>query len=134
MIGNAALAVYPDERPSMAGVDDVTPPREIRSTDVSKLSFPFQIVIAIAVSAVSASATIWAVQRNTETAIASMQSDIRDVLTRMEAQTKLDEANRRLADLQTNNMKESIDDLGNRVKLMELQYTQLAKEIIQGRR
>ncbi len=112
--------------PLTEDVAEVATPREIRATDVSKLSFPIQIVIAIVVSAVSASGTIWMTQRGNEKEQAAMRSDIRDVLTRMQGQSDLDAANRRLQELQTNQMKESIDELRRQTQLLEIQYRQLA--------
>lgn len=45
MRGNAVSAVYPNEVPSVdVGVEDVTP-RDGRSTDASKLSFPLQLML-----------------------------------------------------------------------------------------
>lgn len=57
MIGNQVAAVYPSVRPSDVQEADVTDRDRTsrdRSTDVSKLTFPVQIVIAIVVSALSA--------------------------------------------------------------------------------
>ena len=72
-----------------------------KSTDASKLSFPLQIVVLI----VSVSATIWASQY-------SLRSDVRDILTRMEAQGKLQ-------DERMDTMRETILDLKRRVEMQE---------------
>lgn len=129
----SGVAVYDSEIPSTDSERDDVGPREVRSTDVSKLSFPLQIVIAIVVSAISASATMWAVQARTTAAQSSMQSDIRDILTRMEGASKLDEAGRRLQDMQTTQMNESINDLKRQTQLLQLQYADLSKQITQRR-
>ena len=129
----AGVAVYPMEDPSPRQESDVAPLREIQSTDVSKLSFPFQIVIAIVVSAVSASATMWAVQQRTDAAQSVMASDIRDILTRMQGSAELAEANRRLQDMQTNQIRDSVEDLRRQTQLLQLQYAELSKQITQRR-
>lgn len=71
------------------------------STDASKLSFPLQIVVLI----VSIAGTIWASQYG-------LRSDVRDILTRMEAQGKLQDER-----MQT--MRETILDLRRRVEMQE---------------
>ena len=133
MRGNSGAAVYTDDYLSPTEIDDVAAPREIRATDASRLSFPIQIVIAIVVSAVSASATIWAVQARNSQTQAAMSSDIRDILTRMEGQAKLDESTRRLQDVQTDQMRQSINDLRMQTQSLQTQYADLSRQISQRR-
>ncbi len=104
---------------------------ERRSTDVSKITFPIQIVIAIVFSILSTSATIWATQRGNEQAQASMQSDIRNILTRMDNASNLASANQQLSDLKQAAVKESLDDVKRQVQLLQEQYAELSKQISQ---
>lgn len=77
------------------------PTQKSSSTDASKLSFPLQVVVLI----VTIAGTIWASQY-------SLRSDVRDILTRMEAQGKLQ-------DERMDTMRETILDLKRRVELQE---------------
>ena len=89
---NQAAAVYVDEYPSIdAGAEDVTPPRESRSTDVSKLTATLPTVVAIVFTALAVSGAQYVAQAGQREAQAEMQSDIRDMRTRMEYEAKLNE-------------------------------------------
>lgn len=63
MIGNPLGAVYSDElHPSNAGAEDVSPPREAKSTDASKLSFPLPLAVTLVGLAITAAAGIWRIE------------------------------------------------------------------------
>ena len=128
MRGLTDAAVYGDVSPSSDAGVDVSPTREHAPTDVNKLSFPIQMVIAIVVSAVSASATIWAVQRGNDQSLAAMQSDIRNVLTSMEGQSKIDAANQRLADVQRSSMEAAMDDMRRQIQILQQQYGEISRQ------
>lgn len=55
-IENGAVAVSVDEVVSMS------PPREGRSTDVSKLTFPLPMAIALVTAAIAIAAGVWQIQ------------------------------------------------------------------------
>lgn len=93
-----------------------------RSTDVTRLSFPLQIVVFIVTSSVTATVSIWASQ-------SSLRSDVRDIRTRMETAVKLDEANAKLRDEQMDTLKRDITELKGLYKLQDYEIRQL-KEIV----
>ena len=90
----SAVAVYPDDvlAPSPPdGVEDVTPPREDRTRDLAKSHLTLPMVIAVVASALSVTGGQYIVQSGQRQAQADMQSDIRDMRTRMEYEAKLNE-------------------------------------------
>ena len=97
-----------------------------RSTDVNKLTFTFQTVIQIVSTAITIVGVTW-------WSNAEMKSDIRDMRTRMEFESKIKVANDRADDLIAENMKESIAELRRQSTLLQLQYGELSKQIAQRR-
>lgn len=91
MRGTAIAAVYPIEEPSpQLKVDDVSPARETaRVTDASRLSFPLQLVISIVVGCVTIVGGQLVLDRGRSDAQLKIQSDVRDILTRMEYESKM---------------------------------------------
>ena len=75
----------------------MSPPRETSTVDASKLSFPLQVVIII----LSAFAAMWA-------STYGLRSDVRDILTRMEMQAKLDERDTRILQERYDAIKEDV--------------------------
>lgn len=67
----------------------MSPQRETRSTDASRLSFPLQLVIAIVVGCVTIVSGQMLLDRGRSEAQSQIQSDVRDILTRMEYEAKL---------------------------------------------
>lgn len=129
MRGNAAVAVYSDEQvPSAAGVEDVSPPRESRSTDATKLSFPLQLMLGAIFTTASIIGGIWGVT-------SGLRSDIRDIRTRMELQAEVDKARNeaRTAEAKAFNdraemISESMADLRRLTQLLQIQYQEMNKE------
>jgi hypothetical protein len=91
--------------------DDLTPIREGRSTDASKLSFPLQLVIGI----VSGTLMLYV-------ALSGLRSDVRDISTRMEAREKLQ-------DERSTSLKADLDFLKGRDTLRDLQIQELKEQI-----
>jgi len=91
MIGTAPASVYPiEEYPSpRLGVDDVSPRETARVTDASRLSFPLQLVISIVVGCVTIVGGQLVLDRGRGDAQLKIQSDVRDILTRMEYESKM---------------------------------------------
>ncbi len=87
MIGNAAVAVYPDE--ADAGVDEMTTPRPPRATDAESISFRLQSVIGIVAACFTLMGGQFLLDRGRNDTQAKIQSDVRDILTRMEYEAKL---------------------------------------------
>lgn len=89
---NTLASVYPIDEPSRTdrGVDTVsTTNREARITDASRLSFPLQLVIAIVVGCVTIVSGQMLLDRGRTETQSQIQSDVRDILTRMEYEAKL---------------------------------------------
>jgi hypothetical protein len=99
---------------------------ERRSSDVNKLTFTFQTMIQIVSTAITIIGVTW-------WSNAEMKSDIRDMRTRMEYDSKLQEANDRADAAAAENMKESIAELRRQSTLLQLQYGELSKQISQRR-
>lgn len=91
--------------------DTVTPPREARSTDASKLSFPLQLVIGI----VSGALMLYV-------ALSGLRSDVRDISTRMEAREKLQ-------DERSATIRSDLDYLKGRDTLRDLQIQELKEQL-----
>jgi hypothetical protein len=62
------------------------------------------------------------------------ESDIRDLRTRMEYQQKVDEADNRAQAAVTENLNTTVTQLRSQVQLLQLQYTELSKQILQRQR
>ena len=126
---SAFVETAPDPSLQDVGEADVPPTREVRSTDASKLSFPIQMVIAIVVSALSASATIWATQRYNDRMDSDMRSDIRNILTQMSNARELEISNRQLQSERATATKEAVDDVKRQVQQLQAQYMELSRQI-----
>jgi len=59
-----------------------------RFTDATRLTFPIQMVLVIAASAASATASVWAMNMNQRAAMLAMASDVRDIKTTMDGLTR----------------------------------------------
>lgn len=96
----------------LASYDTVTPSREIRSTDVQRLSFPLQIVIGIVTATIIGTGSVWAIT-------SGLRSDVRDILTRMQMQDELTKTQRQLQDERLKILSDTVQDLKRRVELMQ---------------
>lgn len=115
MIQTATVAVYPDEGPfASTGEADVSPPREARSTDASKLSFPLQLVIAIVVGCVTIVSGQMILDRGRGDSQAQIQSDVRDILTRMEYEAKMKVMSDKALDARFESLESKIEASGLR--------------------
>jgi hypothetical protein len=116
VIGMAHAAVYPFEGPKPEE-QDVSPPK---ATDASTLQFPLPLVIGLVVFAAAVVGSTW-----------TTASNIRDINTRLEMQTKIDEANRKLQDERMGAMKSSLDDLQRRLQLAQYEMQQFKDSLSQ---
>ncbi len=105
----------------------MSPSREDKSVDASRLSFNFQTVAIIVSTALLMSGLQYitgASERNARDEDrkiqAQMQSDIRDMRTRMENQTEVHKLEKELLDAQLAAMKAAIDASGLRTSAMAL--------------
>jgi hypothetical protein len=62
---------------------------ERRINDASKLSFPLQLVVAIVAAILSAASVVWVNQSGIKESQAQIQSDLRNLITKVEAQDKV---------------------------------------------
>lgn len=118
MIENTLAAVYPgDEEESV-----VSPTREGRSTDASRLNLPIGWVAGIVVFFVGVAGSQ---AYNTS----GMRSDVRDILTRMEMQSRISEADKRSQDMIFETTSKTVEQLRAQVQLLQLQYAEISKQI-----
>ena len=100
-----------------------------RTTDVSKITFTWQVVIVIVSTALTAYASQW-----------QMRSDVRDILTRMELGARIEESQSKLyandlaalkssIEAQSSAMKASIDAIQRRQEMQQIQISQLSDAI-----
>lgn len=104
-----------------AAVEDMVSPRD-QSTDATKLKFPIGTVAAIVGTAIG-------VVTAQQLSQAGMKSDIRDILTRMEYQAKINDADKRAQDVIYDTMKSDLGSLRAQVQLLQLQYAEINKQI-----
>lgn len=97
-------AVY--ERDTDAGAADVTP-RPPRSTDATRLTLPIGVVVAIVI-------TVAGFAISQAVSLAGMRSDVRDILTRMEYEAKLNESEGRRLDQRFQALESKIESAGLR--------------------
>ena len=113
----------------------VSPPT--KTTDVSHISLTVPMAIGMAVFVASLVGGFWAVVYSQSAEYATqatgIASDVRDIKTRLELQSQVDEANERADTLVQDSMKQSMDELRRQVQLLQLQYSELSKQI-QARR
>lgn len=113
-------------------------PRAARATDFTKTNIPLMMAITAIISAVmstvAASAFFWTMEMGKRVDQAEMKGDIRVILQRLDSDGRVQEANRRVDQVNVESMNESIKTLQGNVKMLELQYGQLSKELAQGRK
>jgi hypothetical protein len=93
-------------------------PEGRRYTDASRLKFSWRDLVLV----VSVAVSIWTVTW-------SLRSDVRDILTRMEMETKLDIEKSRVLDERAAMLRESIDAMKRRQELQQYEI-QALKEMI----
>jgi hypothetical protein len=98
--------------------------------NASKLSFPLQLVIVIVTGFLAAAGGIWTNQRNNDKAMAQLQSDVRDVLTRMEADRRLAEINAKLLEANNTSNAKALDAMSKRQELQQLQIAEIKEQLV----
>jgi hypothetical protein len=110
----------------------------VSASDASKLSFPLQLVIYIVASFLAASGAVWATQRTNDAGFSRLQSDVRDILTKMEAEQRVAAINDKLLEANAKAMTDAITAMSKRQELQQLQIAELKESIIvltsQGRK
>lgn len=116
-----------------------------RWTDASKLSFPLQLVITIVGSLLAAAIGVWSAQSRLELQQSELSSriektqiqvasDVKNILTQMEADKRVAEANAKLREANDAQMKAAIDNLTRELRMTQVTVQQLQEKVITGRR
>ncbi len=97
-----------------------------RTLDVSKASFPLQIVAAIIAAVLSAVSVVWVNQSGIKESQASIQSDIRNLITKMEEREKVIAAEAKTRDVSINSeytqQKNRIEALDAKIEEVKRNY------------
>lgn len=101
---------------------EVVNPRPARSTDATRLKFPLELVIIIVSAALSAAGGMWAVSYG-------LRSDVRDILTRMQAQEQIESEKAKLLDERFQTLRETVQDMKRRVELQQYEVQRLNETI-----
>lgn len=103
-------------------------------TDISKSGFPFQMVMAIVLSTVSAVGAVWATQSRTDTKMQEMQSDIRVILTQQAAATDISRLREDNAKAERDLNKDEVKSIKAQQSLLQLQLQAIQLELAKGKR
>ncbi len=102
--------------------------------DVSKLSFPLQLVIAIVFSTVSAVGAAWATQARNDNKMQDMQSDIRVILAQQTSATEMTRLREDNAKAERDLNKEEVKAIKAQQTLLQLQLQAIQLELAKGKR
>lgn len=121
-------AVLTNDAPA-SETPEMTDSRPARATDASKLTFPVQMVIAMIVMTVSIIGAVYGMTNGMRESQLRAESDMRDLKTRMEYQQRVNEADARAQQVVFDNMKQTVEQLRAQVQLLQLQYSEINKQI-----
>lgn len=94
-----------------------------RDTDASRLTFPLQLVIMVAVTVLSCAATLWL-------GLSGLKSDVRDIRTRMEMATEISTRDAKLLEERLNAVRETVTTLTREQRMQQLEVAQLKESIL----
>lgn len=94
--------------------------------DATKLVLAPRVVVSIVACSIGLAGAVWA-------STAGLRSDMRDILTRMEAQKQASEAAGRLQEVQTSAIKTSVDEMKRRQELQQYEIQNLKEVILTGK-
>lgn len=94
--------------------------------DTARLALTPRVVFTIVTICIALAGGIWS-------STSGLRSDVRDILTRMDAQKTAQEATIKLQELQSKTLQTAIDDMKRRQELQQYEIQQL-KEVILGRK
>lgn len=97
-----------------------------KPVDATKLVLSLPVIVTIVIAAVSLGGVVWA-------ANASLRSDVRDILTRMDAQKMAIESALRLQEVQSNSLKTAVDEMRRRQELQQYEISGLKETILRQR-
>lgn len=98
--------------------------------NVERLLMSPRIVIGIVVFAVTIAGGIWSSTAGIRTETAALRSDVRDVLTRMEAQKIAGDSAREVQNLQWNQLRGDVDEIKRQQKLDKIDSQDLREKIL----
>ena len=113
------------------------PAQARRWTDASKLSFPIQFVLTLVGAFLAAVLAVKSAQADLTAANAALQSDVRVILTKMDAEKQVAEANAKLTEAANAQLKATVDAMSRRQELQQMQIAELQKSLLiltEGRR
>lgn len=118
---------------AIGDLDAMSPPREERSTDVSRISLTVPMALSLAVAVAVIVGAFWQIRGSDNTELnkqlSSINTAVAQMATRMEAEARVNEANKRSDALVIDNLKQSVDELKRQTQLLQLQYSELQKQI-----
>jgi len=103
---------------------------EIAPVDTGKLMMTPRMVVGIVALCISMAGTIWASNANVRAEQAATRSDVRDILTRMDAQKTASEAARELTNMQWSQLRSDVDEIKKQQKLQQLDNQDLREKIL----
>jgi hypothetical protein len=124
----------PFRRDAETAIEDaLSPPREGRATDASKLSFPLPLTISAVVFAVSIAAGVW-----------KIASDVRDIGTRFEGQAESMKIQRDLdkerlersaekSQANIDSLKSTVDTIQKEQRLMGIEFQNFRESVLNMR-
>ena len=96
---------------------------EASTVDVDRLRLSPRVVAAIAAVCLAIAGGMWA-------STYGLRSDVRDILSTIESQKRLDEVNQRLADQQTQGLVKAIDTIDKRQQLQAIELQDLKEMVL----
>lgn len=124
-----------EERPAwgrgLLGHDQVTPTRDEsrRSLDVSRVSFPFQMVIYLVSATIAGTLGVWAANSGQTQKIDALDAKFSLVLEKLASQQAVKEQESKLQDERMSNMRETVRKMEARIEMMQIQSAARDKEI-----
>lgn len=138
---------WPDERDRFQVEDRWQGSPRSTSTDVSKLSFPIQMVIFIAVGVAGAVSGNWVMRSGDQAAQAQTQSDVRNIATMISGQNETAKVQRELDKERTDRaaeksqanidaLKTTVETIQKEQRLMQIEFQNFRESVLsmQGRR
>ncbi len=122
-----AEATFPQEMPVA-----MSPAREEKAVDVSRMSFTLQMVITIVAAAISAAVGVISTQNATRDEQALLRSDMRVIIEKMNAQDEVKKLEKQILDQRFESLEAKIESAGLRNAALALSQ-QLQTQSQRGR-
>lgn len=95
--------------------------------DVEKIRFPPRVVMALVLGIMSVVGGMYA-------STYGLRSDVRNILTTMENQKRVEEIQQKLSDKQAESLNKAIDAIDKRQQLQQIEIQELKEMVLQARR